>query len=164
MDTKISRARAFADKAHANQCRKFTDEPYISHPAAVAQLVLSVPHTTAMVAAAWLHDVVEDTSICLAEIEAEFGAEVASLVEQLTDVSRPEDGNRAARKAVDRDHTAQSSPEAQTIKLADIIDNTRSVVERDPVFAKTYLKEKALSIEVLSAGDPFLRAMAATLI
>lgn len=89
----------------------------------------------------------------LREIHAMFGLEVARLVEMLTDVSRPEDGNRAQRKAIDRAHTAQCSSAAATIKLADLIDNTRSIVERDPEFAKVYLEEKRLLLEVLTHGN-----------
>lgn len=159
-----SRARFFAEAAHAsiNHIRKYTGEPYINHPATVVELVRSVPHTEAMLAAAWLHDTVEDTPVTLEDIEREFGAEVAALVEQLTDASKPSDGNRDQRKTIDRLHTAQACPEAKTIKLADLIDNTRSIVERDPNFAKVYLSEKALLLEVLRDGDPVLWAMAAT--
>lgn len=157
------RAKEFATRYHASidQRRKYTDEPYISHPAAVVELVRSVPHTEAMLCAAWLHDVVEDTPCTLDEVERVFGFGVASLVEMLTDISRPGDGNRAVRKAIDRKHTAQASPAAKTIKLADLIDNTRSIVERDPKFAQTYLMEKALLLEVLREGDATLWAMAA---
>ena len=153
-----SRAKEFATLAHARagQTRKYTGEPYINHPAAVAELVRGVPHTEAMLCAAWLHDTVEDCGISLDEIERVFGFEVATLVEQLTDVSKPSDGNRAIRKAIDREHTANASPEAKTIKLADLIDNTRSIVERDPSFARVYLKEKRLLLEVLREGDSTL--------
>jgi len=157
------RARAFAESAHAGQVRKYTGEPYITHPAAVVELVRSVPHTPHMIAAAWLHDVVEDTPITLSIIEAAFGSKVSVLVEQLTDVSRPEDGNRKTRKAIDREHTARASPEAKTIKLADLIDNTRPIVERDPEFARVYLEEKRLLLEALTEGDPVLYAMANTI-
>lgn len=154
----IEKARVFATTAHAavGQRRKYSGERYISHPAAVARLVQSVPHTPEMVAAAWLHDVVEDTQVTTDQILAEFGARVADLVFFLTDVSRPEDGNRAARKAIDLAHTAQASPSAQTIKLADLLDNTSSIVANDPSFAKVYLREKAALLAVLTAGDPAL--------
>jgi (p)ppGpp synthase/HD superfamily hydrolase len=156
------RAKDFATRYHASidHRRKYTGEPYITHPAAVVELVRSVPHTEAMICAAWLHDTVEDTPCTLDEIERVFGFEVSALVEMLTDVSKPSDGNRAARKARDRIHTAASSPQAKTIKLADLIDNTRSIVERDPAFAKVYLAEKALLLEVLRDGDASLWAMA----
>jgi (p)ppGpp synthase/HD superfamily hydrolase len=113
-----------------------------------------------MVAAAWLHDVVEDTGVTIETIRAEFGTEVAELVGWLTDVSKPEDGNRATRKAVDRAHTAEAPAEAQTIKLADLISNSKSIMEHDPAFAKTYLEEKRLLLAVMTKGDPGLHAEA----
>jgi len=156
------RAKDFATRYHASidHKRKYTGEPYITHPAAVVELVRGVPHTEAMICAAWLHDTVEDTPCTLGEIERVFGFEVAALVEMLTDVSKPSDGKRAVRKAIDREHTAKASPQAKTIKLADLIDNTRSIVERDPSFAKVYLAEKALLLEVLRDGDATLWEMA----
>lgn len=160
------RAKEFADRHHAaiGQTRKYTGEPYINHPAAVAELVRSVPHTPEMLAAAWLHDTVEDTEATLIEVRHEFGAEVAAMVEMLTDVSKPSDGNRKARKTLDRAHTEQASPSAKTIKLADLIDNSHSIIERDQEFAKVYLAEKAELLEVLTEGDPTLYAMAAEIV
>ncbi len=99
---------------------------------------------------------VEDTPVTLDEIRDAFGDLVADLVGDLTDVSKPSDGNRAARKAIDRHHTELASPQAKTIKLADLIDNTRSIVQYDPDFAKVYLVEKALLLEVLREGDATL--------
>jgi len=156
--TMVERARVFATAAHAavGQTRKYTFEPYIVHPAEVASIVATVPHTEAMIAAAWLHDTVEDTGVTIEVIRAEFGAEVAELVGWLTDVSRPEHGNRAHRKALDRAHSAMAPAEAQTVKLADLIANTRSIVAHDKAFAKTYLEEKRLLLEVMTKGDPTL--------
>lgn len=155
-------AREFATLAHerVGQRRKYTNEPYIVHPAAVVELVRSVPHDEAMLCAAWLHDTVEDCGVGLDEIERVFGLDVATLVAHLTDVSKPSDGNREARKAIDRAHTAQACARAKTIKLADLIDNTHSIVERDPAFAKIYLREKALLLDVLVEGDATLQAQA----
>lgn len=155
-------AKIYAERCHAaiDQRRKYTDEPYIVHPAAVVELVRSVPHTEAMLCAAWLHDTVEDTHATLLGIERMFGVEIAELVEQLTDVSKPEDGNRMLRKRIDREHTAKASPAAKTIKLADLIDNTRSIAAHDPDFAKVYFAEKRLLLEVLREGDPTLWKMA----
>lgn len=154
----VEKAKEFAKKAHESidQRRKYTNEPYIVHPAEVASIVASVPHTQEMVAAAWLHDVVEDTPITLNEVYKTFGKEVGDLVEMLTDVSKPQDGNRKARKAIDREHTSTASPAAKTIKLADLISNTSSIVEYDPNFAKVYLHEKRLLLEVLKEGDKSL--------
>lgn len=152
----IDKAKVFATAAHAAaaQLRKYTNEPYIVHPAEVASIIESIEGSTvAMIAAAWLHDVVEDTGVTIEIIKAEFGEEIAELVGWLTDVSRPEQGNRATRKAIDRAHTAMASAEAQTIKLADLISNCTSIVEHDADFARTYLEEKRLLLEVLTKGD-----------
>ena len=151
----VEKARVFATAAHASaaQLRKYTNEPYIVHPREVARIVGTVTHSYEMLAAAWLHDVVEDTGVTIEIIRAEFGDDVATLVGWLTDVSRPEQGNRATRKAIDRAHTAMAPADAQTIKLADLISNCTSIVEHDATFAKTYLEEKRLLLEVLTKGD-----------
>ena len=160
--TIVEKARIFATAAHAAvaQLRKYTGEPYIVHPADVVRIVSTVEHTDEMLAAAWLHDVVEDTGVTNEVIRAEFGDKVAELVGWLTDVSRPEQGNRATRKAIDRAHSAMAPAEAQTIKLADLISNTRSIMAHDEKFAKTYLEEKRLLLEVMIKGSPVLMAEA----
>lgn len=160
MSDQVQRAARFAAQAHGGQKRKYTGEPYIRHPEAVATIVSTVTSDPEVLAAAWLHDVVEDTHVSLAEIHALFGDRIAQLVSDLTDVSVPSDGNRAIRKALDRDHLAQASPEAQTIKYADLIDNTRSIVTHDPAFARLYLREKAALLAVMDRGDPRLRKQA----
>jgi (p)ppGpp synthase/HD superfamily hydrolase len=160
-ETLEDRARTVATLAHAGVMRKWANEPYVNHPARVAAMVKSVPHTGAMVAAAWLHDVVEDTNINEQQIRAVFGSEVTELVMWLTDVSLPEDGNRAKRKAIDREHLSRAPREAKTIKLADLIDNTRDIAQHDPKFAKIYLAEKRLLLEAFRGDcDPTLWDMA----
>lgn len=160
------KARIFATAAHAaiRQVRKYTGEPYIVHPAAVVAIVKSVPHTPEMVAAAWLHDVVEDTGVQPALIHSEFGPVVAGHVSDLTDVSKPEDGKREQRKAIDRAHSAEGSAGSQTLKLADLIENSSSIVGRGGDFARIYLREKALLLEVLTKGDPTLHARATAIL
>ena len=158
----VQRAFVFAKAAHeaVGQMRKYTGEPYIVHPVEVARIVQTVPHTEATLAAALLHDTVEDTGVTMDEIRRLFGHEVADLVEMLTDVSVPADGNRAFRKAIDRAHTARASAAGKTIKLADLISNTQSIVANDPGFARIYLREKASLMDVLREGDPDLWASA----
>ena len=159
----VQKAQIFAIAAHAavQQKRKYTGEPYIVHPAEVASIVASVPGSTEdMVAAAWLHDTCEDTGVTSFDIHMNFGPEIAALVSWLTDVSKPEDGNRAKRKAIDREHTAQAPAEAQTIKLADLISNSKSIMAHDPEFAKTYLEEKRMLLDVMTKGDRGLHAEA----
>ncbi len=158
------RALEFATLAHASidQRRKYTNENYIVHPTAVAEIVRSVPHTPEMIAAAYLHDVVEDVpGITIVDIESKFGATVGRLVWYLTDISRPEDGNRQFRKEMDRIHISKASAEAMTIKLADLIDNTLTIEKYDPDFWRVYRHEKKRLLEVLRAGDPDLWSRAA---
>lgn len=155
-------ALLFASAAHAavGQKRKYTGEDYIVHPIAVAEIVATVSDDPRMKAAALLHDVVEDTAVTLDHIRHHFGDWIADRVEELTDVSKPEDGNRKARKALDREHSAAASAEGQTIKVADLIDNTRSIVAHDPDFAVRYMREKRALLDVLTKADPRLREIA----
>jgi (p)ppGpp synthase/HD superfamily hydrolase len=164
--TIASKARIYATAAHAavGPVRKYTGESYMRHPYAVVNLVFSVPHTEEMIASAWLHDVVEDTQVTLDNIAAEFGPVVAAMVDDLTDVSRPGDGDRAAQKVVDRAHTSMASSQAKTIKLADIIDNTQSIVQYEPEFARVYLREKEVLLPVLVQGDRSLHKIATNLV
>ncbi|HFD78808.1 MAG TPA: bifunctional (p)ppGpp synthetase/guanosine-3',5'-bis(diphosphate) 3'-pyrophosphohydrolase [Gammaproteobacteria bacterium] len=155
MSDLVERAREYATSAHRriDQRRKYSNQPYDVHLDAVARLVASVSDDEEMIAAAWLHDTVEDTPATLEDIEAQFGVAVAELVEELTDVSKPSDGNRAARKAMDREHTAQASARAKTIKLADLIDNCRDITHHDPRFARVFLVEMGALLDVLGEGD-----------
>tara|TARA_B100000131_G_scaffold27433_1_gene26041 strand:- start:6606 stop:7106 length:501 start_codon:yes stop_codon:yes gene_type:complete len=153
MNPVVKKALEFATEAHSSQKRKYTGEPYIVHPVEVMSIVKTVEHDDEMLAAALLHDVVEDTPTSITDIRQHFGDDIASLVDDLTDVSKPEDGNRKTRKALDRAHTAKASARAQTIKLADLISNSSDILENDPRFAKVYLAEKELLLEVLTKGN-----------
>lgn len=155
-DDLLMRAKAFAAHYHRGQVRKYTGEPYIVHCAEVADLVASAGLPTEAVAAAWLHDTVEDTDATLPMIGREFGPAVYEHVFFLTDASKPSDGNRAARKAIDRQHIASAPPLTKSIKVADLISNTRTITKYDPDFSKVYMKEKAKVLLFLSEADPFL--------
>ena len=154
-------AHRFADLAHAGQVRKYVARPYIEHPVAVARLVMRFEHDEAMVMAALLHDVKEDCGVTIHEIAQNFGSDVAGLVDDLSDVSRPEDGNRAARKAIDLAHTAAAQPRAKSIKAADLTHNSMSIVRHGGAFAAVYLTEKARILAVIGdASEPRLVALA----
>jgi (p)ppGpp synthase/HD superfamily hydrolase len=159
----IAAADRFAEQAHAGQVRKYTGEPYIYHPREVAALVREAGGDDRMICAALLHDVVEDCGVSLDHITYLFGMDVSGLVFWLTDVSKRGDGNRAARKLKDREHAAQAPARAQTIKLADLISNTQSITQHDPAFAKVYLAEKRLLLDVLTKGCRVLHARAVAL-
>lgn len=161
MEDLISRALHFASDARDGQKRKYTEEPYINHCINVSDIVRTARHwNNEMVAAALLHDTVEDTETTIEDTEttiedirANFGDIVAIFVDGLTDISRPEDGNRAVRKRIDREHLAKQLPPVQTIKVADLIDNTSTIVAYDPDFAKVYMNEKKLLLDVLTQAD-----------
>ena len=157
--TPINQALIFATQAHASidQRRKYTDEPYIVHPIEVMMLVRDHGGTEAMQMAAVLHDVVEDTPTRVSHVFLRFGGEVAGMVWALTDT---EIGNRDQRVVKARDRLAKASAEVQTIKVADLISNTRTIVKRDPGFAKVYIP----LLEVLRKADPELRRLAWSMI
>ncbi|TVQ89343.1 MAG: bifunctional (p)ppGpp synthetase/guanosine-3',5'-bis(diphosphate) 3'-pyrophosphohydrolase [Chromatiaceae bacterium] len=163
-DDLIARARQFATEAHAriDQRRKYSNRPYQEHLKAVAELVAEVTADAETIAAAWLHDTVEDTPATFGDLERAFGRGVRDLVAQLTDISRPIDGNRAARKAIDRGHIAQATAGAKTVKLADLIDNCRDICRHDASFGRVYLQEAAALLGVLGDGDPALYRRAQT--
>lgn len=149
----INYACEFAEKAHEGQQRKYTLEPYINHPVQVAQIVAGVTDDCECICAAFLHDVIEDCGVTKQELVDKFGYSIAEMVDQLSDISNSEDGNRAQRKEIDRQHTSKAWPKTKTVKLADLISNTSSIVEHDKEFAKVYLQEKARLLLVLKEGN-----------
>lgn len=157
---RIGKAVNFAMKAHDGQKRKYTGEPYIYHPMAVAGLLMArVPDATeAMCIAAILHDVLEDTEVDLVQILDEFGSDVATLVHELTEPKF--EGNRAARKEQEAQRLATISPEAQTIKYADIICNLMDIDQHDPGFAPKYKYEKQRALTMMADGNQSLRGSA----
>jgi len=152
----VLRALDFATEAHGSigHVRKYTGEPYINHLIEVMKIVSGVPHTDEMLAAALLHDVIEDTPVTREDIARKFGNKVIALVMELTDQCH--EGNRKTRKAGEAARLGTISPDAQTIKLADFISNTSSIVLNDPDFAKVYLREKSEVLAVMTSGDPSL--------
>lgn len=164
--TLIVAAEMFATAAHGaiGQRRKWTGAPYIMHPEAVVRIVQTVEwHTCQMLCAAWMHDVLEDTQVETPDIDRFFGGEIGTMVYRLTDTGH-EAGNRAKRKAMDRKRLAESSREVQTIKVADLIDNTSTIVEHDPDFARVYLREKRALLDVLTLADADLTEHAWTML
>lgn len=148
----IERAEYLARKLHGEQERKYTGESYFVHVYNVAKRVAKIDNRPELVAAAFLHDSVEDTDITVDEIGQIFGAEVAGLVYDLTDHFTKENYpnmNRAKRKSLEAVRLGSISDDAKLIKLCDLADNTSSIVEHDPGFAKIYLKEKADILEAM---------------
>lgn len=157
------RAMEFARRVHAGQRRKYTGNPYADHLAEVAGIAVSVGwqypdvHPEIVLATAWLHDSIEDVGVQVADLSELFGSQVAFGVLALSDLEK---GNRAERKAASRVRLSAAPPWVQTIKVADLISNTSSIVEHDPKFAVTYLEEKRLLLDVLTKAHPGLLQLA----
>lgn len=162
-------AMLFAKEAHKEQKRKYTGQPYFDHLAEVAGIVSSVVtkgQITAggidtIIAVAFLHDCMEDQDVSWTDLDSAFGPTVADGVQMLSDL---EEGNRATRKALSRERLANAPGWVQTIKCADLISNTSSIVQHDPNFAKVYLEEKRLLLEVLTKADRDLHKMACEMV
>lgn len=153
------KAAIYARAAHdaVGQVRKYTGEPYWKHTERVAETVLMAGHCNNLVCAAFLHDTIEDTLISHENLVYEFGLFIAHLVLELTDqYCDPSLGNRKRRKELECKRLSQISYEAATIKYADLLDNTESIVKHDKEFAKVYLAEKRGILEVMAQGDPVL--------
>jgi guanosine-3',5'-bis(diphosphate) 3'-pyrophosphohydrolase len=166
----IEKSRMLAHVAHDSikQIRKYTGEPYHVHTDEVSNLVASVRHemniNEAVIAAGNTHDIIEDVfpihpifdTYLIAFL---LGDEVARLTTELTDRYTKEawpDLTRAQRKKAERERISKISNKAKTVKIADVISNTASIVEYDPDFAKTYLVEKYYLLQVLEGGSPTL--------
>lgn len=157
--TKYEQALKFATNAHGDQKRKYTGEPYINHPVAVAKALSDLGYKEDVLCAALLHDVVEDTPITIQNIYEEFGPTIAQLVEQVTDVYTTEafpNIRRKERKLLECYRLSKISNDAKSIKLSDLIDNTASITEHDKGFAEVYLQEKEEMLAVLTQGNGVL--------
>jgi GTP diphosphokinase / guanosine-3',5'-bis(diphosphate) 3'-diphosphatase len=133
-------ARAFAQHKHRDQLRKYSKQPYIVHLDSVVRILRAHGvEDPQVLAAAYLHDTVEDTETTIEEVYNEFGEEVAKLVYWLTDA---EQGRRKIRKIMSAWRLGGAPWDAKIIKLADFIDNTDDICEHDRHFAPVYLAEK----------------------
>ncbi|MCH8899347.1 MAG: bifunctional (p)ppGpp synthetase/guanosine-3',5'-bis(diphosphate) 3'-pyrophosphohydrolase, partial [Acidobacteria bacterium] len=125
----IRRAYAVAKKAHAGQFRQ-TGDPYISHPIAVAQILADYGLDPQTIAAALMHDVVEDTSVTLQDLEADFGSEIAMLIDGVTKLDRIKTSTWEERQAgTIRKMAVAMAKDIRVllIKLADRTHNMRTV-------------------------------------
>lgn len=159
-DPVVKKAREIARWAHRGQKRKYLGQPYFIHCETVAALVAEKCSDPKLIAAAYLHDVVEDTDHDNDFIKDLFGPWVAQLVEELTDVFIHEEYpylNRDKRKELECIRLGQVTPEAKLIKICDLSDNTSDIVNNAPGFAELYLREKSALLGVLTddQGIPF---------
>ena len=125
----ICRAFQFGYQLHQGQ-RRASGEPYIAHPLAVATLLRDLGGSSAMIAAGFLHDVVEDTDVTLEELEEQFGAEVRQLVEGVTKLSKFNFSSKTERQAENfrRMFLAMAQDiRVIVVKLADRLHNMRTL-------------------------------------
>ena len=123
-------ALALAARAHRNQLRKGTDLPYIAHPVHVSILLIRHGFGEDLAIAGLLHDVVEDTDTSLDLIAAEFGADVARLVEAVSETKSAGGAELPweQRKAEKLAHLQAAGPDVAALKAADAIHNLRSII------------------------------------
>ncbi|QEO15861.1 bifunctional (p)ppGpp synthetase/guanosine-3',5'-bis(diphosphate) 3'-pyrophosphohydrolase [Agromyces intestinalis] len=122
----VERAYQVADRAHAGQTRK-SGEPYITHPIAVAQILADLGIGSKTVAAALLHDTVEDTEYTLDQLRADFGDEIAMLVDGVTKLDKVKYGDSTQAETVRKMIVAMSKDiRVLIIKLADRLHNART--------------------------------------
>lgn len=140
----IEEAAAFAERVHRGTFRKGTTIPYIVHPMETAVIVSGFTDEEEMIAAALLHDVVEDAGVTGEELEARFGCRVKELV-----LAESEDKSKSweQRKAFTLSHLADSSRDVKILALGDKLSNMRStardyMVIGDAVWERFNVKEK----------------------
>jgi len=171
----LKKITSFADEAHGDQRRKYADERYIEHPLRVMKTCQHYGYPLPVLAAAILHDVLEDTDTTRGQIreflltlmsEADTNHTLA-LVTELTDVYTKDQYprlNRRKRKTKEANRIEKISAEAQTIKYADIIDNVREIAEHDTDFAPVFLKECSTLLQKMKKGNADLREKAISML
>lgn len=171
MEMLIEEITDFATMAHAGQVRKYAQEPYIKHPIRVMQQCRLYVKDMPVAAAALLHDVLEDTAVSKDELSAFLHRTLQPteaqhsilLVEQLTDVFTKNDYphlNRRQRKNKEYDRLASIHEDAQTIKYADIIDNSRDKAIPENNSAEKLLTGYKLLLQKIPNGHPALYELA----
>jgi len=172
IDSILKSVYDFAEHAHRGQYRKYTPDPYIVHPKRVMETCRQHGATMPMLAAALLHDVLEDTDVDERQLleflngvmPADAAGQTLSLVIELTDVyTKPAfpQWNRRVRKDKELERIAQTSAESQTIKYADILDNSKEIGEHDRAFAPRFLRECHAILKRADKGNAELYKLAA---
>lgn len=157
---------AFVALKHADQKRKYTGEPYLSHLQSVAKMADGRCRLGYEIGLC--HDLLEDTDCTQVELYkalVRFGYEIldagwiVARVIDLTDVYTNEKysgHNRKERKKFEAQRLFAINPDAQTVKYCDLIDNAKSIVEHDPGFAMVFINEAMYILSGMLAGNPDL--------
>ncbi|MGH8860345.1 MAG: RelA/SpoT family protein, partial [Jatrophihabitantaceae bacterium] len=143
----LQRGYDVAEQCHRGQLRKSGD-PYITHPLAVATILAELGMDTTTLVAALLHDTVEDTGLILADVEDEFGADVARLVDGVTKLDKVKYGEAAEAETIRKMVVAMArDPRVLVIKLADRLHNMRTLRFLPPAKQERKARE---TLEVLA--------------
>ncbi len=151
LDTELlDRAIVFAVRAHAGTERRGKGFPYIVHPMEAVEIVATMTRDQELLAAAALHDTVEDTDTTVEQIRAEFGDRIASLVASESDtvvegVSEEDSWHTRKQAAIDR--LAQASHDAKIVALGDKLSNMRAI-------ARDYAQQGDALWNLFHAKDP----------
>jgi (p)ppGpp synthase/HD superfamily hydrolase len=174
-DTVLYQVQEYARRSHGQQRRKFADELYIEHPIRVMEICSKVTREIPVLAAALLHDVLEDTPVTqdqmrdylLSVMPAATAQRTLSLVIELTDVYTHQaypKWNRRVRKDKEFARMAATSADAQTIKYADIIDNAKDIIGSGNDFSQKFLYECRTNLRTMNKGDAGLYEQAVQLV
>ena len=128
--TLLDRAIVFAVRAHAGTERRGKGFPYIVHPMEAVEIVATMTPDQELLAAAALHDTVEDTDVTIEQIREEFGDRIASLVASESDIvleGLPAEDSWHARKQAAIDRLARASHDAKIVALGDKLSNMRAI-------------------------------------
>lgn len=168
MDEILAKITDFGDQAHGEQLRKYAPDRYMVHPVRVMEKLKNYTDDITILAAALLHDVLEDTPVTRSQMQdflatllnAQQAERTAELVVELSDVYVKKDFpnlNRRTRKSKELERLEKTSADSQTIKYSDILDNSLEISDQDPQFARVYLSEASLILKKLDKGNPELR-------
>ena len=126
----VDKAIRFAVEAHAGTERRGKGFPYVIHVLEAMAIVATMTNDPELLAAAALHDTIEDTDVTVEDLKKQFGPRVAALVEKETDIQLAEDGHRKTwrvRKQEAIDRIAASTREAKMVALGDKLSNMRAI-------------------------------------
>jgi len=172
LDKKQTDLLEFVKLKHGNQVRKYTGEPYWTHPLAVAELAYRYCPAHLVIEISLCHDLFEDTdcdfdSLYKKLIEIGYNAGeaygICTSTKELTDKFTKEDFphlNREKRKQLEANRLGTTGWFTQSIKCADLIENSKSILENDPKFAVIYLIEKNWTVQKLVNAQPDLLKLA----
>lgn len=167
MNELLDKVYEYAEEAHGDQKRKYSGDPYITHCKRVMQTCAKYTNDISILSAALLHDVLEDTEVevrglrqfLLSVMKKEDAEKTIELIVDLTDVFVKEayqHMNRKERKIKEAERLHTIHPDAQTVKYADILDNSVDITENDKGFARKYLKEVQNILSGMPEGNQVL--------